>query len=97
MHVENELKKSKKKFYFSKFNKCNGDTKKIYKLLNDLRGKSTDARRIDHLCLKTGGIINEDIQIAEKINEHFSNIVETLHGTIKESNVSPASCKVVSL
>ena len=58
--------------------------------MNDLRGKSTDARQIDHLCLNTGGIINGDIQIAEKFNEHFSNIAETLHGTIKESNVRPA-------
>ena len=57
VRVENELKKSKKNLYFSKFKKCIGDTKQIYKLLNDLRGKCTDARRIDHLCLKTGSII----------------------------------------
>ena len=88
VRVENELKT--KKFYFPKFNKCSGDTKQIYKLLNHLRCKSTDAGRIDHLCLKKSGIINEDIQIAEKFNEHFYNIAEIWHGTIKESNVSPS-------
>ena len=41
---EAELKKSKKHFYTEKFKYCSGDSRQVYKLLNDIKGSNNKTK-----------------------------------------------------
>ena len=74
------IKLAKKTFYFKKFESVQGDKKKTWKLINDLRGKLKN-------YIKTSFIINgEMVQdrrvIAKEFNVLFSSIARNLNTKI---------------
>ena len=79
MQFEKEVKQSKKDFYWNKFKNCIGDSRQIYKLLNNISGKILKFKKKNPLqsCLNLCGN-STDADIADKFNIFFANIGKTL-------------------
>ena len=70
--VEIENKKLKIKFHYNKFKNCIGDSRKAYKLLNDLKGiTNTLTRTIVSVNGSSGDIVSEKPAIAIEFNYFF--------------------------
>ena len=74
---EGSVKKSKKIFYGNKFNSCIGDSRQIYKLINDLNGKVKAKEIIPSL----DNIVNENKQSpsekANQLNDFFTSVADS--------------------
>ena len=71
------IKKAKAKYHAEKFKEFNGNKKRIWQLINELRGKMTNE-------MKPSFIINDERivcrrLIAEKFNSYFANIASELN------------------
>ena len=84
--LNNLLKKSKKKFYWDKFKACIGDSRQTYKLLNDLRGLSSDAQTVPALisCLQRQSEPTAE-DIADKFNHYVTTIAKDIKAALPET------------
>ena len=73
---EAELKKSKKHFCSEKFKYCIGDSRPVYKLLNDIKGSNNNT--------KIAALYNctDSSEIAHKFNEYFTAIANELRKSL---------------
>ena len=82
--LSNLIKKSKRDYYNSKFNSCQSDKKKIWTLINSLRGKSKQK------ISPTFNIDNSHVScrkaISNKFNSYFSSLAINLNKNIDLSN-----------
>ena len=78
------IKKAKKLYYGEKFNKFNGNIKKTWQLINELRGKSK--RSIKPSFMVDGNLIQDRRLIANGFNKYFTSIAKNLNDDI-EANV----------
>ena len=70
-----KLKNVKKKFYCNKFKNCIGDSRKLYKLLNDLKGiTNTSIRSIVSVNGSSGDVVSDRLAVANEFNDFFSSI-----------------------
>ena len=73
--IETEIKKRKKKFYCKKIKICIGDSRKVYKLLNDLKGiTNTSSRTIVSVHGKSGDVNSDKLAVANEFEDFFSSI-----------------------
>ena len=79
---EAELKKSKKHFYTEKFKYCIGDSRQVYKLLNDIKG-SNNSTKVAALNKCT-----DSSEIAHKFNEYFTGIANELRKSLPNAPCS---------
>ena len=84
--LSNLIKKAKSKYYHAKFTSASGDKKKMWKLINSLRGikkqSLSSTFKIDNVnisCRK---------RIANAFNKHFSSLAKNLNKDIDLSNES---------
>ena len=75
---EKLIKVTKKEYYYSRFNNCIGDSRQIFKVLNEVRGKSTKRSRITNLSVN-GEYTSDIISISNCFNEYFATIGEKLN------------------
>ena len=67
--------KTVKKFYYNKFKNCIGDSKKVYKLLNDLTGiRNISSRTIVSVNGNSGDVVSYKLAIANEFNDFFPSI-----------------------
>ena len=82
---EGSVKKSNKNLYWKKFNSCIGDSRQIYKLINDLNGKVKAKENIPPL----DNIVNENNQshseIANQLNDFFTSVADSLKKDIPKT------------
>ena len=85
-NFELAVKKSKKKFYWDKFKACIGDSRQTYKLLNDLRGSSSDAQTVPALtsCLQRQSEPTAE-DTADKFNHYFTTIAKDIKAALPET------------
>ena len=78
------IKKAKKMHYGEKFKKFNGNIKKTWQLINELRGKSN--RSIKPSFMVDGNLVQDRRLIANGFNKYFTSIAKNLNDDI-EANV----------
>ena len=74
------IKLGKQTYYKNKFTETNGDKKKMWKLINNLRGKS--ASKISSSFKIRNDTVNCKHKITETFNEHFCSLAENLNKQI---------------
>ena len=75
------IKLGKQIYYKSKFTETNGDKKKMWKLINSLRGKS--ASKISSSFKIRNDTVNCNHKITKTFNEHFCSLAENLNKQIQ--------------
>lgn len=82
----NNMRRSLQKKYAEKqIQETNGDHKKIWKVLNNLCGKSGNKSKIHRIVAADGRKLESDAELAHEFNRHFSNIGCTLASSIKQN------------
>ena len=72
--VNREIKNSKKCYYIAKFSKGTGNPKEMWKTINSIKGKSQKDSTISEITVDETHSINNREEIADFINNHFTNI-----------------------
>ncbi len=80
------LKKAKAIYYREAIQNANGDSKKIWRTINEACNKSNKSSKIDKLELN-GIIINDEAEIANAFNDHFSQIGEKVSAFIPNKDI----------
>ena len=78
--LANLIKLGKQTYYRKKFNDVNGDQRKMWKLINNLRGKSTSKLPSTFTIGKRTVTCKSDI--TRSFNEHFCSLAENLNKKI---------------
>lgn len=87
--VTRELKKTKRKYYFNKFNSV-GDSRGVWKILKKLLNKSKP--KGSELALKIGNeMVTNAVDVSREFNEYFSSVADTISQSIPVTNVDPLS------
>ena len=77
-NIITKLNRRKKKYYYhSKFEECHGDSKKLWRVLNDAMGRSKMAKTPSFIELN-GEFITKPSDIANYFNNYFLSKVNTL-------------------
>ena len=75
--------KNIKFFYCNRFKNCIGDSRKIYKLLNYLKGiTKTSSRIIVSVNGSSGDVVSDRLAVANEFNDFFSSIASHLANQI---------------
>ena len=85
---EIEIKKYKKHYYYDKFSKCIGDSRQIYKILNNLREITNTSKKIVSINSISGNCITDESAIANEFNAHFSSIGINLAKNIPNQGIT---------
>ena len=83
--VEQLIKKQKKEFYLEKFNKCIGDSRQIYRFLNELKGIKGKKCSVPVL-VENGQRFDEPKEIAMKFNKIFAEVGPKLRSALKNTS-----------
>ena len=71
------IRLAKNKFYSKKFDKCKGNSKQTWQLINELRGKSN--RKVKCSFIIDGNVIKERRLIAHEFNKYFTSVAVKLN------------------
>ena len=84
--VNNRLKVEKKKYYENILRKHQGNSKKIWSVMNELLGRN---RREKDFALEVNGEVSENPKvIVEEFNNYFSNVTNEIVQSLPNSNIS---------
>ena len=72
------VKCAESKFYSEKFDKCNGNSKKTWELINELRGKSVSKTNHSNYVVQ-GKLVKERRIIADEFNKYFTSLAHNLN------------------
>ena len=64
-------------FYSKKFDKCQGNSKKTWELINELRGKSLSKSNCNFLV--KGNLVKDRRIIANEFNRYFASVAQDLN------------------
>ena len=79
--VEKTIKAKKNFYYEQKFSKCIGDSKQVYKFLNEVKGVTIKNSKVPYL-IKDGRRIDDNLDVANKLNTFFVGIGQKLKADI---------------
>ena len=80
------LETTKKQFYLNKFKSCVGDSRKTYKLLNEIKGEQKSANSVPYLdVLQADNNEPSQMDIAEAFNDHFTSVAKDIIRTLPPS------------
>ena len=75
--VEKLVELSRRNYYYNRFNNCIGDSRQVFKILNEIIGKCPRSGNVP--LLKNGDLeIDNNQEIANHLNDHFANIASKL-------------------
>jgi hypothetical protein len=80
------IKLAKKKFYLRKFTAVQGNMKKTWALINDLRGKSKTNIKASFII--DGKLVNDRRKISNGFNEFFSSVARKLNVKLNSSKLA---------
>ena len=72
-NVEIMIRKLKKEYYFKKFNNCIGDSRQVFKLLNEINGKQKGSSKVPTIQLE-GTNVSDPHTISNAFNDYFATI-----------------------
>ena len=88
--VIRDIKKSKKEYYLTYFDKCKNNMKKTWKGINELIRPSNKFSTVNQI-MHNKTLINESKQIAETFNNFFANVGPEVDKSIPKTPISPLS------
>ena len=77
------IRSAKNSYYGKKFQKHNGDMKKTWQLINEIRGKTK--KKAKPYFMVDGQLVQDRRLISEKFNSYFSNIAESMNDDMAQS------------
>ena len=77
------IKAAKKLYYGKKFNSYNGNIKKTWQLINELRGKSKQSTKPSFMI--DGNLVQDRRSISNHFNKYFTSVATNLNDSIKEN------------
>lgn len=77
-NLQQEIKDLKEKFYKDKFEKCQGNSKLTWKVINEVTGQSTKNNNQIELDIN-GSLVSDPFLIANEFNSFFLNVVDNLN------------------
>ena len=91
LQLEKSIKTAKKVYYRNMFEKCIGDSRQTFKLLNELSGKHLVNNAVPKLssCMSDTAPNSSNFQVAEKFNEFFASIGKNIQRSIPSEAVTP--------
>lgn len=84
--LKRTIRNAKKSYYEHIFEKYKNDNKKTWQLINNILKKSDNKNNFPDFFKDNKRIITDKTQIANKFNEYFINIGETIANDIKGNN-----------
>ena len=75
--VNNKIRKSKQRYYRDKLNCSLGNSKKIWRVLNELTGRRSEGGRSVNLSVN-GSLIADPLDVATEFNKYFSIVGSTM-------------------
>ena len=90
--LKNVIKLAKKKFYLKKFSSVQGNLKKTWALINELRGKSKT--KIKASFIIDGKLIKDKRQISNGFNEFFSSVARKLNAKLNSSTLARSNSTI---
>ena len=87
--LKNVIKLAKKQFYLKKFSGVQGNLKKTWALINELRGKSKTKMKASFVI--DGKLIKDKRQISNGFNEFFSSVARKLNAKLNSSTLAAGS------
>ena len=84
--VTRTIKASKNEYYRDKFNQYKGNSKKTWKQLNKILGKSTSTQ--SNVFKINDKLVDDPNVIANKFNDYYSNIASSVANNMPDSNVA---------
>ena len=88
-HLKKFIKHAKFSYYSKKFEGCNGDMKKTWSLINEIRGKSK--KEIKQLFKVGNQKLFDRRIIANKFNEYFVTLAQNMNDSVtNEISISGA-------
>ena len=85
LELRKVIKCAKKKYYCKKFGKVQGNTKKTWELINELRGKSKPNIKASFVI--NGKVVQDRREIAQEFNIFFSSIAHKLNSKVYQSTL----------
>ena len=76
------IKTPKYSYYSKKFVNCNGNMRKTWQIINEIRGKSI--RNIKPLFKYKDDIITDKKEIANKFNEYYASMAENMNNSVND-------------
>ena len=80
------ITKTKRNYYRDKFNQIIGDSRQVYKILNDIRGINNKSEIVPKLKDSNDTELPPN-EIVEKFNMHFTNIGCDIQKSVKNSEL----------
>ena len=85
LELRKVIKCAKKKYYCKKFEKVQGNTKKTWELINELRGKCKPNIKASFAI--NGKIVEDRREIAQEFNMFFSSVAHKLNSKVYQSTL----------
>ena len=86
-HLKKLIKHAKYSYYFKKFENCNGNMKKTWNLINEIRGKCK--KEIKPLFkLGSNRKITNFKTIANKFNEYYASLAESMNNSVTDDVIT---------
>ena len=71
--VEKFIRIAKKDYYYQKFNKCIGDSRQVFKVLNEINGKTAKSSKISALLINNNEL-SDPVLISNVLNDYFASV-----------------------
>ena len=84
--VKNEIKKAKKAYYLKEFCENAGNSKKTWKIINELTSRKHDNPQIKEISLN-GSVVTGCKKLSEAFNDHFASIGPKLSNKIHGNGI----------
>lgn len=81
------IKRAKRIYYGHKLNNTNGDSKKLWKVINEINGKANGRVEIDEMTIN-GQSTSDQIEICNAFNTYFVSIGENIINSVPKTNVN---------
>ena len=84
--VKKQIRLAKRKYYNKYFEQHSSDSRKLWQMINSLLNRGRKKRATVKLTDSDGRLITEPLLVAEKFNDYFSGIADTLKADIRINN-----------
>jgi len=87
-HISRIIRRSKSRYFYTKFNACKNDPKNTWRTINSLMNRSVNRSDVREVC-DGNTLLSQPLDIANHFNLYFSSIASTLDNDIPHVDTSP--------
>ena len=85
--VGGQIRSAKRKYFKNKLDMCSSNSRKIWKIYNNILGKERKSR--DIVIKVDGADCSDQTVVCNKLNDFFISIASNINDSIPASNKSP--------